>query len=205
LRSSTRRKSPGPSSRSSIPIPSNNDRSAYTRRLIQSGTVAHPAGGRLSAEEYRRATGGLVAENIELRISNGYYQFALQEAQAALARHPKDPRFHYLAGEAHRSMAEDPKGTAREDAIRRRVRLDSMLIAKHRAGAPAELADASASYQKALDADPAYFRAHRGLGLVARRMGKKDDARRELGLYLAQGRDVPDRRYIRRLIEEMRT
>ncbi len=185
--------------------PSNNDRTAYTRRLIQSGTVAHPAGGRLNAEEYRRATGGLVAENIELRISNGHYLFALQEAKDALARHPKDPRFHYLAGEAHRSMSEDPKGAAREEAIRRRVRLDSTLIARHKAAAPAALADASASYQKALEADPKYVRAHRGLGLVAWRLGRLNDARRELGIYLAQGGDVPDRRYIRRLLAEMGT
>jgi len=182
--------------------PSNDARSLYTRRLIESGAVPVTAGGAVNAEAYRSAVAGLTVENIRLRLAERDYRFALQEAEFALMRTPMDPMLRYLAGEAHRSMAEDPKGAAREEAIRRRARLDRLLIERYRANIPAEIAEAKAAYLRALAADERFALAHRGLGLVAHLQGDGDATRRELGLYLARGGNVDDRRYIRRLIKE---
>jgi len=184
--------------------PSNDARSLYTRRLIESGAVPVTAGGVVNAEAYRSAIAGLTVENIRLRLADGHYQFALQEAESALMRTPKDPMLHYLAGEAHRSKAQDPKGAAREEAIRKRGRTAPMLLQRHRASVSVEIARAKEAYLRALAADEGFALAHRGLGLVAYLRGEKDATRRELGLYLARGGNVDDRRYIRRLIKETR-
>lgn len=183
--------------------PSNKARENYTRDLVESGTLEIADGGVTNVEEYRSATRDIAVRNIGWRLKARHYQYALIEAERMSKRRGDDAALHYLAGEAHRRMAEDPKGAAREEAMRRRERPDAGLIKEKEALTEEHLAKAESEFRRALQMDPSNGRAHRGLGLVAHQRGDMGRARKELEAYLRSGSRIKDRRYIGRLLEEM--
>jgi predicted Zn-dependent protease len=180
--------------------PSNRAREKYTRELVDSGEIPEPSKGIVNADKYRKNVHKIAIQNIRLRLKAGHYQFALNEAKAMIRKHGDEAWLHYLAGEAHRRMAEDPKGAAREAAMRRRERPGRSLFTEYEWRVDKELAEADEEFQHALELDPSFVRAHRGIGLVAYQRGNDETARQELSAYLNGDSRVFDRRYIERIL-----
>ena len=183
--------------------PSNASRARDIESLIQSGTIPTRPDGVVHADRYRQATRRVALENVELRLAAAHYRYALQEAEMLLRRVPDDAQVQYLVGEAHRRLADDPEGAAREDAMRHRKEFrDSMVKAFARRSA-AERESARSGFRRALELDPSIGRAHRGLGLLASEEGNKGEARKELEIYLASGKGVEDRKYIEDILRKV--
>ncbi len=183
--------------------PSNRAREKYTRKLVESGKIPEPRKGVVNADEYRKKVRKIAIQNIRLRLKAGHYQFALDEAEAMMRKRGDEAWLHYLAGEAHRRMAEDPKGAAREAVMRRGERPGESHFAEYEQRVDAELAEADEEFQRALELDPSFVRAHRGIGLVAYQRGNHETARQELSAYLNGDSRVVDKRYIERILEKV--
>ncbi|GIW42221.1 MAG: hypothetical protein KatS3mg076_2798 [Candidatus Binatia bacterium] len=183
--------------------PSNEARREYLRGLLRSGLVRAEAG-RTNAEAYRRATEGVVVENIRLRLRRRHYDYARREAERALARDPTRATLHYYLGEAHRLLATDPEGAAKEAALRKRTtRVDRKIVESFRSKAPEEFEAALEAYRRALSLDPSLALAHRGIGMVAHARGERETASKALRAYLAGRPDAPDRRYVEKILREL--
>ncbi len=182
--------------------PANESRQRYTQQLVDSGAIPVAPPGVVNVEAYQPATWAIVQENIRLRLQRGHYQYALDEATAALARRGDEAWLYYYVGEGHRHIASDPEGAAREDAMRRRSTADRSLIDSFKARTAGEQAAALAAYKRALALDKSVSVAHRGIGLIAYQQGDKDTARRELQEY-ANSQAIADRRYIEKILREV--
>ncbi|UCE86952.1 MAG: M48 family metalloprotease [Deltaproteobacteria bacterium] len=184
--------------------PANAARAAYTRELLETGRVPPNPEGQTGADAYRDAVRSAAVENIRLRIRAKHYAFALKELEIYRARYgEEDPVLHYQLAEAHRRIAEDPRGAATEDAMRARESVDEERIEAYRARAEQELEISAAEYARALELDPSMALAHRGLGLVAYDRGDRETAREELQRYLEEADQIRDRRYIERILREV--
>ena len=184
--------------------PTYSTRSRYTQELIDSGRVSAPDPGVVNADAYATATRRAVDETIRLRLQKRHYQYALLDAAAALRRRPDDPLLHYYTAEAHRQIAADPDGAAKEQAMRdRKQEPDAKLLASIRERRASEQQAALTSYERARELGPTLALVHRGLGLLARDRGEHATARRELEAYLASGEKIVDRRYIEKVLTEV--
>jgi predicted Zn-dependent protease len=183
--------------------PSNESRARYIESLIRSGTVQSRPDAMVNAERYQRVTRRIALENVKLRLAVGHYRYALQEAEILLRRSPDDAQAQYLVAEAHRRMAEDPEGAAREDAMRHLKEFKDSMVKEYRERAAGERESARSGFLRSLALDPSITRAHRGLGLLAAEEGKKEEARKELTIYLARGSDVEDKRYIEGVLRKV--
>jgi len=183
--------------------PSNEARARYVESLLRDGTIPARPDGNVNAEPYRQATRRIALENIELRLAAAHYRYALQEAEILLRRAPGDAQVSSLIAEAHRLLANDPEGAAREDAMRHRKEYTESMSKEFRKRAPAERDVARKEFRRALEIDPGLARAHRGLGLLAFEEGKNAEARKELGIYLASGKGVEDRMYIEDVLRKV--
>jgi hypothetical protein len=154
-------------------------------------------------ERHGAATREIARRTIDLSLQRQLYTQGLRAAERQLARRGEDPWIVYYAAEAHRLLAADPEGAAREEAARRRVRADSVRIESWRARVPGERAAAREGYERALALAPTFAPAHRGIGLLARDGADRVTARAELGAYLRSGESIPDRRAIERILEEV--
>ena len=72
---------------------------------------------------------GIVDETIRLRLQKRHYQYALADAGSALRRRPDDALLHYYVAEAHRQIASDPEGAAKEQAVHD-MRSNAKLVAQ---------------------------------------------------------------------------
>jgi predicted Zn-dependent protease len=185
--------------------PDNQQRAQATKAIIDSGRLAVNAGGRLAASEYRAIRSRLILENLQLKLNVRQYELAADYAGHALQQAPDSPWLHYYRGEAHRLMAEDPAGAAREHAWIHDRKNDDELVESYRKKKPELQAAAREAYRQALAVDKNFVTAYRGLGLVAYAEGDHQTAREALGYYLAHGRDISDRRYINNIIGRMST
>ena len=183
--------------------PSNRARAKYTRRLIDDGTIARSPAERTGAEEFAAATRDVFIENVRLRVRARHYEFALREADSALAKYGDLALIYCYMGDAHLRIVEDPEGAAREQAARERSTRIKDRLAAIEAKAPEHLSAAIAAYQRAAELNPTLARAHRGLGLSAYRSGDGATARRELRLYLDSESRLRDRRYVERILQEL--
>ena len=132
-----------------------------------------------------------------------HYALALEEVETALERYGEDAWVRYYEGEAHRRMAEDPAGAAREQARRVGEAVDDERIGAFQDRVPRELESARAAYLRALELDPDLSLVHRGLGLTAYDRLDRSTARTELELYLNDSTRVPDRRFLERILKEV--
>ena len=183
--------------------PSNASRARDIESLIQSGEIPTRPDGVVHAERYRQATRRLTLENVELRLAAAHYRYALQEAEILLRRAPDDAQVQYLVAEAHRRIADDAEGAAREDAMRHRKAYQVSMAGAFRQRSAAERESARRGFRRALELDPTLIRAHRGLGLLAQEEGNEGEARRELGVYLASRSGVEDRKYIEEILRQV--
>lgn len=182
------------------------DHPAAAERETAARAALSPLGGGAAGEDgrdrYLFASRGVSLRTIDLALQRQLYARALGDAEAALARRGADPALLCQAGEAHRSMAADPEGAAREAALGRGVR-PGKDVASLRARVDGERAAAEAAFRRALGLDPSFGPAHRGLGLLARDRGDRATARAELSLYLRDAGVAADRRAIERVLQEV--
>ena len=182
--------------------PAGSERLAAAVDLLASGAV--PAGGIDGRETHRAATRRAALRTIDLCLQRQFYAKGLREADAQSAWRGDDPWLLYYGAEAHRLVAADPQGAAREDALRHgRARPEDSLVESFRSRRAEEQAAAEKGFRRALAVDPTFAPAHRGLGLLARDRGDRATAHDELSAYLRGADSVPDRRSIERILEEI--
>lgn len=182
--------------------PADSERIAGAREMLASGALA--AGGIDGRETHRATTRRIVLRSIDLCLQRQLYSKGLREAELQIGRRSDEPRLLYYGAEAHRLIASDPEGAAREDALRsRRPRPDAALVDSFRSRRTDEQAAAEKGFRKALALDPTFAPAHRGLGLLARDRGDRATARAELSAYLRGTEAIPDRRSIERILKEV--
>jgi predicted Zn-dependent protease len=184
--------------------PANAERARYTREVVESGTVRSLPGADDGRLAFARATRGVLAQNVRLRLRAGHYQYARSEAERALGGEVDEALLRFYIGESHRLTAIDPEGAARERAFREREgpssAIYSFYLAEFREQKQSQLTLAVEAYERALELDSELARAHRGLGLVAHERADRETAERELGAYLEAKPKATDRRYIEWLL-----
>jgi beta-barrel assembly-enhancing protease len=185
--------------------PANTARERYTRALLDDGEVPRNPDGRVGETELRAATRRAVEENVRLRLQARHYEYARLEVERAWGYYGESASLRYLEGEIHRLRAEDPEGTAREAAMRAHKSYDPDSLEPLRAQRPAELDAAQESYGRALELDPKYFKAQRGLGEIALARGQDAEAAKLLDGYLDEDPNAPDYRYVERLLKRLKT
>lgn len=176
--------------------PDNQQRTQQASEVIASAKLATNAGTRSGVEEYLALRHSVSLENIRLKLNIRHYQLAAKSAEDALAHAPRSVWLHYYRGEAYRLMADDPEGSAREQAWIRGTATSKELVAEFRGRKPALLASAKESFKQSLALEAQFAEAYRGLGLVAFAEGDGMAARAALRQYLETGKDIKDRRYI---------
>jgi predicted Zn-dependent protease len=184
--------------------PLNAQREAYTRDIVERGLVASAPGSSTHSAVYKQKTSRVVIENIRLRLQARHYEYARQEAQAAIDQRGETAELRYFLGDAHLYMARDPDGAAREAAFRKRESPGADLFKAFEERAPQELMQAEAEFRRALALDSRFALAHRGLGYAAYERGDREAARRELQRFLASDPPPGERRSAERLLEEVR-
>lgn len=180
--------------------PDNQVRAEATRAIIDGSRLAANAGASLAAAEYLNIRNHLLVENLQLKLNVRQYQLAADAAEQALRQNPAMPWLHYYRGEAHRLMAEDPAGAAREHAWIHDKNNNDELVESYRKKQPELLNTARRAYEQALAVNKNFVTAHRGLGLVAFAAGDHRHARASLNHYLKHGREISDRRYINNIL-----
>lgn len=183
--------------------PDNSFRSAYTRKLIESGELDTNEGASDNAEQYAAYRDRLHTQIIRMRLQYKHYELARDSAVRAAGKDPSNPWYAYYRGESYRLMGEDPKGAAREHAHLYDERYGDALV-ETMTGSGEEFRDAAVTaYNDALSLEPGFAHAYRGLGLVAYSQDRYADALVDLRYYLDHADPVEDRRYIQRLIAKM--
>ena len=128
--------------------------------------------GRSGTERYRDTVTPLLLDNAEMDLALGRWAWAEDAIRKFIAEMPHEPRGYFQLGELFRERLE--------------------------AG---DLEKAERSYQTAIQHDPDYGPAHRGLGLVYLKLGSSGKAKDELRLYLALVPLADDRAYIEQYLK----
>jgi predicted Zn-dependent protease len=180
--------------------PSNTHRVEALQELVRKGALpaAQPRG---SGPAYREYVALIAEENIKLKLNARQYELALDAATRSLAENPDSALYHFYKGEAYRSMADDPKGAAREHTWIYGKSYDDKLVAEFEGRRNEFYQSAEKAYRQALSLDSQLLVAQRGLGLVNLGRGEYDAARERLGAYLAQNKNISDRNYITNLLK----
>ena len=142
---------------------------------------------------------------LPLKLSRKRYELTLDTLRRELPYDPENAMLHYYTGEAHRMIAEDPSGAAREHAWlygKKKKELEQ-LEKEFNGRVNQELNLAEQAYRKTLELDESFWKAYRGLGLVARDRGQFILAKQFLSLYLEKGGKVKDKRYIEGVIRKL--
>jgi len=183
--------------------PTNEARKKYLEEIMQNNQLEGTAKGYVGADTYHAAIQGLLLKNINLRLSRKHYQYALDEVDLAMKRLGESVELYYYKGEGHRLMAEDPRGAAIEQAMRRLQTVDDKAVAAFQAEAVTHRDAARRAYRKTLSIDPSFGTAHRGLGFLAFNEGDKEKAKMEFETYLNMSKNIWDYKYIRKILEEL--
>jgi predicted Zn-dependent protease len=171
--------------------PADSDRIASAREMLASGALS--TSGIEGRATHRDATRRVILRTIDLCLQRQFYLKGLREAEVQITRRGEEPWLLYYAAEAHRLIAADPEGAAREDALyHRRVGPDAALTDSFRSRRADEQIAAERNLRKALVLEPTFASAHRGLGLLARDRGDRGAASAELSAYLRSTESIPE-------------
>jgi predicted Zn-dependent protease len=129
--------------------------------------------GKVNGKVFRRKTARLVLENAILELKAGRFERAIKGTEKYLAVKPKSSKGYFVMGEIYRQMEE-------EDALEQ--------AAKH--------------YRKAVKLKRSYPDAHKGLGLVYLKQGKKKKAKKAFNTYLKLSPKAHDREYVKQYIAQ---
>jgi predicted Zn-dependent protease len=131
------------------------------------------AKGTVNAKVFRRKTASLVLENAILELKAGRFERAIKGTEKYLAVKPKSSRGHFVMGEIYRQMEEE-----------------------------GSLEQAAKNYRKAVKLRRSYPDAHKGLGLVYLKQGKKKRAKKEFNTYLKLSPKAHDKEYVKQYIAQ---
>ena len=193
------------------------DRVNYTSAII--GTSAS----KMSAEQLRDAKAQYLTQmekvdrhDVELAINAGRFRTAVFVSQKLVDLHPDSSENLFYLAESYRELGPrvaelTPKeltGGAKKKAAKnqrkRTLEEQEAELLKTPAGQQAWKANQEKSeklYLRALELDRFNSRAHRGLGMLYEKIGKKDQAAREYGKYLELAPNAIDSERFRRRIE----
>ncbi len=134
---------------------------------------------------YRRRRLILLKTAVRLCLERGAFASAEIFGRELLDARPKDAEVFYLMGELYRRRQDPPEGKTRRDKTE-------------------DWTQALTYYDEALSRDGRHVESMKGKGLVLRRLGKKEEAARWLGVYLAAAPQASDRELVEALIEGLR-
>lgn len=180
--------------------PSNDQRAEALRELVHKGEI-QSAPTRVTGPAFREYAAFIAEENIKLKLNARQYELALNAATRSLAESPDSALYHFYKGEAYRSMADDPKGAAREHAWIYDKSYNDKLEAEFEGRRNELYQAAEGAYLQALALDSRLLAAQRGMGLVHLGRGEYDAAHARLNTYLAQSTNISDREYIKNLLK----
>jgi tetratricopeptide (TPR) repeat protein len=151
---------------------------------------------------------GVRTLTIQDYIRDDYPQTALALADELVKRYPNDARLQQLLGDAWQGLGgqqriEDPASLSNSDKkhnlkdharkTREQRLADQLATDAGRAAYEANLARAEQVYRHALDIDPSYAAAYRGLGEVYEQQKRDRDAAAAYLTYVRSAPDAPDR------------
>ena len=196
------------------------DRIAYVTELAGTKRPTGAASDVASDErdDYRISVERVSRETVQLAIDARRHRSALALAQRLMDGEPAVSHHAYLLAEAYRTLgprtarpeAAGLTSKGRKDARRLRHGLtaaeEEQTLSTRPEGQDAlreNQQKAETLYLRALELDPHNYKAHRGLGLLFERAGRKEDALAAYRQYLELGLDVPDRERIRRRMDAL--
>lgn len=180
--------------------PSIQERSDTLQQLVKRGDI--PRGGnRIGEATYRHFVSFIARENIELKLHARQYELALDAVNRALLENPQSPELWAYQGDALRSMADDPKGAARESSWIYGKTVNDKLVKEFEDKRPEFYRRAEEAYQRALSLDKKLSTAQRGMGMVSLGRGDYPIAKERLTAYLNENKHINDREYITNLIK----
>ena len=182
--------------------PTNLKRMKQTSSLIKSKKVISPSNPEIGDEAYLIIRQTVLFEAIRLKLHQRLYELARDTANIGLRLLPGDPMIHYYLGESYRLTAEDPDGASREYAWIYQDGGSRTHIETFKQQRDEFLRKANVAFKKALEIDPYFHLAYRGLGLVAYERGNDKEVHEFLSRYL-NDKSVKDRRYIERLLNSI--
>ena len=162
---------------------------------------------RPSAETFPRATARVRLESLRLAVAWEQYPRALEDIQRELARGSETAQLRSFEGQCQLGMATSPKHVPKEAlprSVERRAReqAEAKELARLRVHEPEQLAQAAKAFRRALELDPAFGPAKRGLGEVLLHQGDRSGAKAVLDEYLASNPQASDARYVKKLASQ---
>ncbi len=183
--------------------PDSKKRKASAIAIVQSGTIAVNPKGRVGKKAYEKVRTKLVKANLDMQLLSKHYSLALEAIDRELRFHPQDAELFYYRGEVFHRMFSDPEGAAQEYAWLYDKTFDDELKKKFTQRKGEFSRGAHQAYNKAIKLN-GITNAYRGKGLLAYKQKQFSDAIPLLEHYLSHGKNIRDRRYITRIIQEMR-
>jgi len=160
----------------------------------------------------------IMRHDIQLAINSGRFRSALYLAQRLAGFHPDSENVFWLA-ESYRTLGprtaqltdKELTNSAKKDAAKKREKRtleeqerDLLTTAGGQQEAKAHQQKAEELYRRALGLDNPTPVAHRGLGMLYEKLGRKDEALSEYQKYLDLAAGATDRERIQKRIENLR-
>ncbi len=133
------------------------------------------SGGIKNSEIFLEKIHRMILDNARLDLKIGRFKVAQREMEKYLTIRPNDAKAYCFLGEICRQKGEEG---------------DTKKAKEH--------------YQKAISIDPSYPPAHRGIGLIYYKQGKRTLAKKCLERYLFLSPQASDRPYIQEYLEQLR-
>ena len=173
------------------------------RKMVADDPTLKREPGRMETEKLAAFQQGLYGEHIDLLLHCGLYRFARNVAERRIEKFPDTADHHAWLGETWRLQAEDPVGTALEQAGYDGVKCNRARVDQVRAETERSRDAAERAFRKALELNPTQATAQRGLGLLLVGRGIKPQGSELLQAYLAGNATASDRRYIQYVLKEV--
>lgn len=156
--------------------------------------------GELKSEEFLTNMTKIKLYNATLNMRSGRLEHARDNIQWVLDTFPKNPEAHYLAGEIWRLKAEDKDRLKDELNYQKWTELNK----GRKKGELEETwrSKALEEYNCAIQCDPKYSNAYKGLGML-HSSNNKQEALLCLNKYIELVPDAADKRYVKSLIERL--
>jgi tetratricopeptide (TPR) repeat protein len=172
----------------------------------------------VEAERYFARTEKAVRHDVGLEIQSGLARTAVAHAKRLVKLNPGAVENHFLLAEAYRALGprtEVPTDDEKTSDAKKKTRklLSKSTLREYEATLMATPEGKTAlvesarlaeeSYRKVLEMDPAFAKAHRGLGFLYERAERWAEAVESFRKYLETATNAPDRAQIVRRLESL--